>query len=92
MTGNELNYYSFLLRLWRVADHDQPVWRASLEEPSTGKRIGFTDLDALFTFLRGVSKPAVDGEIGDDPRAAPIPRQPSDATPTQLFPPEEVPE
>ena len=53
------DYVSFLLRLWRVSDEgkSQPgtkkaEWRASLENPHTGERKGFTDLDELFSFLR----------------------------------------
>ena len=52
------DYVSFLLRLWRVSDEgkSQPgakkaEWRASLENPHTGERKGFTDLDELFSFL-----------------------------------------
>ena len=53
------NYVSFLLRLWQVSDEgkSQPspkkaVWRASLENPHTGERKGFANLDELFDFLR----------------------------------------
>ncbi len=42
-------YRSYLLRLWCEAS-DRP-WRASLENPRTGKRIGFASLEQLFAFL-----------------------------------------
>ena len=45
-------YLSYLLRLWRMEDGDQPQWRAALEDPRTGQQIGFASLEALFIFLR----------------------------------------
>ena len=50
-TPERHDYLSYLLRLWRV-DKEEAVWRASLESPLTGERIGFASLDALFDFLR----------------------------------------
>jgi hypothetical protein len=46
----EKKYRVYLLRLWRAETPD-PGWRASLEDPHTGKRIGFASLEQLFTFL-----------------------------------------
>jgi hypothetical protein len=43
-------YFSYLLRLWLV-EGDGPVWRASLENPSTTERHGFTTLEQLIAFL-----------------------------------------
>ncbi len=45
-------YFSYLLRLWKVSGAGPPVWRASLEDARTGERIGFADLDILFAFLK----------------------------------------
>lgn len=45
-------YFSYLLRLWQREDSGTTVWLASLEEPLTGERRGFSDLEALFDFLR----------------------------------------
>jgi hypothetical protein len=42
-------YRSYLLRLWCEAPDRR--WRASLEDPQTGKRIGFASLEQLFAFL-----------------------------------------
>lgn len=47
-------YLAFMLRLWRAGDAptpEQAAWRASLESPHTGERIGFGSLTELFTFL-----------------------------------------
>jgi hypothetical protein len=44
-------YLAYLLRLW-CPDHSQSAsWRASLEDPHTGERIGFANLEELFAFL-----------------------------------------
>lgn len=51
-TPERREYLSYLLRLWRVGK-ERAVWRASLESPHGGERIGFASLDALFAFLRG---------------------------------------
>jgi hypothetical protein len=40
----------YLLRLWLVADGG-PVWRATLEDPTTAERHGFSSLERLFAFL-----------------------------------------
>lgn len=42
-------YRSYLLRLWR--EESERRWRASLEDPQTGKRMGFAGLEQLFAFL-----------------------------------------
>jgi hypothetical protein len=51
MTSDEPGYRSYLLRLWTVRRADVVIWRASLEDPHTGERVGFADLDHLFAFL-----------------------------------------
>jgi len=43
-------YRSYLLRLWCAETLDS-CWQASLEDPHTGKRIGFASLEQLFAFL-----------------------------------------
>jgi len=52
MTPTQRRYYSYLLRLWQVDGAGSPIWRASLEDPHTGERRGFADLDSLFAFLK----------------------------------------
>lgn len=51
-TENTAGYKSFMLRIWRVKRADATGWRASLESPLTGERIGFGSLDALVEYLR----------------------------------------
>ena len=46
------HHLSYLLRLWRTEGLQDFEWRASLEIPETGQRIGFANLEALFAFLR----------------------------------------
>jgi hypothetical protein len=49
---NSKQYRSYLLRLWR-ADTLDSGWRASLEDPRSGERIGFPCLEQLFAYLMG---------------------------------------
>jgi len=44
------NYLSYMLRLWCTGERS--AWKASLEEPCMGERLGFKDIDALCEFLR----------------------------------------
>jgi hypothetical protein len=50
-SGDKKQYFSFMLRVWQANDEGESVWRASLESPHTGERIGFASLEALFIFL-----------------------------------------
>jgi len=45
------DYLAYPLRLWRM-DGNTGAWRASVESPQTGERLGFGSLDELFAFLR----------------------------------------
>lgn len=45
-------YHAYLLRLWLAVEQEQVVWRASLENPQTGERLGFANLERLFVFLQ----------------------------------------
>ena len=51
MSREEGSYLSYLLRLWQTRSGGEWVWRASLEDPHTGKRRSFASLRDLFTFL-----------------------------------------
>ena len=45
-------YISCLLRLWQTNQGEgQYVWRASLEYPTSGERLGFASLAELFVYL-----------------------------------------
>jgi hypothetical protein len=51
MTTEQPGYLAYLLRLWQVNDDGKPIWRAYLENPHTGERHGFANLETLFAFL-----------------------------------------
>jgi hypothetical protein len=53
VSGEQRGYMSYLLRLWQIRSGGALVWRASLESPHTGERVGFASLDDLFGFLWG---------------------------------------
>jgi len=68
------DYYSYLLRLWRDEDQERSrvkdqgtAWRASLQSPQSGKRVGFLSLEELFDYLRCETEEArdQDGERGE---------------------------
>jgi hypothetical protein len=45
-------YHAFLLKLWPIVSQEQILWRVVLENPYTGQRKGFRDLEAFEHFLR----------------------------------------
>lgn len=49
--GEQPDYQSYLLRLWRVDKGENGV-QASLESTHTGERRGFANLEAMLDFLR----------------------------------------
>lgn len=51
MKPGKHHYLSYLLRLWFVEQKSGGVWRASLEDPHSGKRSGFADMNSLMQFL-----------------------------------------
>jgi hypothetical protein len=48
----EKKYFAYMLRLWRVNNTGGLGWQASLEDPHSGKQIGFADLVSLFSYLK----------------------------------------
>jgi hypothetical protein len=62
MTTEQRGYLAYLLRLWRVNDDGKPVWRASLENPHTGERHGFANLELLCAFLEQKTVELAQGE------------------------------
>ncbi len=62
MTVEEPKYLSYLLRLWPVNIEGRTVWRASLENSQTGERMGFYDLEALFSFFDQTLQTTPSGE------------------------------
>jgi len=57
---------SFLLRLWCTEEPGVSDWRASLEIPETGKRIGFASLEQLFAYLMDLSESQSDLQSTED--------------------------
>lgn len=50
-------YRAYLLRFWQESGRPgdpSPVWRFILQEPGTGERRGFADLESMVDFLRRV--------------------------------------
>jgi hypothetical protein len=56
MCATQKTYIAYLLRLWRAdgtaGEEVFDAWRASLESPQTGERIGFGSAGELFAYLR----------------------------------------
>jgi hypothetical protein len=73
MSSARRGYVAYLLRLWQVEAEDDAPWRASLESPQTGERLGFASLADLFAFLeneigqvvQGQTAPSEGGKGGD---------------------------
>jgi len=49
--SEKTNYRSYLLRLWWVEEGDKTVLRILVEDPTTGRRTGFSSLEDLVAFL-----------------------------------------
>jgi len=52
MDRRQGTYYAYMLRLWRGITEGDSSWRASLEDPETGTRQGFADMQELFGYLK----------------------------------------
>ncbi len=59
-------HISFLLRMWCADEAGCSIWRASLEMPETGKRIGFPNLEQLFIYLIDLSESQKDVHDKED--------------------------
>ncbi len=70
------NYVSYMLRMWQVNSAGRPVWRASLENTSTGERLGFADPASLLDFLSRVTQ-AQPEQTPSSPDARSPPKQQS---------------
>jgi hypothetical protein len=56
LTANSDDHYvSYLLRLWQVVENGKAGWRATLEEPRTGKRHVFSSAGSLVEFLSALT-------------------------------------
>jgi len=52
MRGSRPGHLAYLLRLWRIGEGKEAVWRASLQDVRTGERIGFPGLEEAFGYLQ----------------------------------------
>jgi hypothetical protein len=52
MADKQRRYRAYLLRLWQERSEGQWVWRASLEDPHSNVRKGFTHLEQLSAYLK----------------------------------------
>ena len=85
MEDDQHRHLSYLLRVWTVDQNGSPIWRASLESPQTGERLGFPDLHALFAFLHQqtstTSEPNTTRSASDDrDQVSAAPEPPSGGT------------
>ena len=63
--------HPYLLRMWQESGgpndphggrpRDPPLWRASLERPQGGQRLGFASLEDLFAFLENETRSSLPG-------------------------------
>ncbi len=64
MSKTSLQYSSYLLRIWHVADGEVLEWRIYLQDLATGQRLGFANLENLFAFLETASAtPTTDADV-----------------------------
>ncbi|MEJ2736834.1 MAG: hypothetical protein P8189_25265 [Anaerolineae bacterium] len=66
MSKEQPDYISYLLRVWR-SNGDATTWRASLQNPHTGERIGFASINELCAFLRQQIGELSSSEDGAEP-------------------------
>lgn len=71
--ADQPDYKSYLLRLWQTQSSAGPVWRASLEDPHTGVRLGFASIQRLHQFL--VARTSAEPPDQDAAAAPPTPPQ-----------------
>jgi len=57
MDPKRRGHVAYLLRLWRVDNGMEAIWRASLQDVRTGERLGFAGLDEAFAYLRQQLEP-----------------------------------
>ncbi len=67
MLQGEIGYRSFLLRLWCAKHNGEHTWRASLEDPRTGQKHFFSNLEALHEFLLKLGE-VLEGEVEEKDR------------------------
>jgi hypothetical protein len=70
--GEAQDYVAYLLRLWREKGGESTRWRASLQDPHSGRRVGLASLEELFVCLRRETGDQLErnGENGERPADA----------------------
>ena len=51
----QVNYCSFLLRMWWAKEEGSQEWRASLENVESGEKRGFTSLEEMLAYLSKIT-------------------------------------
>jgi hypothetical protein len=60
-------YLAYMLRLWKVGQGEDAIWRVSLENAHTGECRAFASREALYDFLGALTAGEPGGEsIPDD--------------------------
>jgi len=72
MTAKKSRYESYMLRMWQTSNEEELIWRASLENPSSGERFGFASLEDLCSFLQARTEASNPQDLD---KRAPAPRQ-----------------
>jgi hypothetical protein len=57
MDPRQRGHLAYLLRLWRVDNGTEAIWRASLQDVRSGERLGFASLNEAVAFLRQQLEP-----------------------------------
>jgi len=70
MTDERRRYLAYLVRLWQTRSDGDQIWRASLERPDTGERLGFASLEDLIDFLLAQTRPP---DESNDSKRGPLP-------------------
>ena len=52
MNREPSRYFSYLIRIWEARTNDKHTWRASLERPGLKERLGFSNIEELFAFIK----------------------------------------
>ena len=53
MQNRPARYYAYLLRFWQECKQSSGgTWRLSMEDPHTGQRQGFANLEAFVAYLK----------------------------------------
>jgi hypothetical protein len=63
-TQDSADYQAYLLRVWR--DDELSGWRALLENPHTGRSIGFSSMKQLYEFLDETTSGNYSKQVGKD--------------------------